>query len=823
MQKYIARFRVNDLEQQNLKEHIRKVQELAAFMGRKICLAGENSLENTLSLAGLLHDFGKYSEKFQRFIHSEWCRAREDREKYLKERKHSGVDHGVYGAKYIYELSKKFGKKGVAVGELLAIIICYHHGGLPDGEDFNGNSPLLIRLDDENRLNDYEQVKEAFFKDLQMDEQEIEHLFEKSVKEVDLLLRKSCVGDGKNFMPNLFIKLIYSILIDADRLSSMCYETEEDICSYETNQRLIVKTWEDYQQRFDKYLAGLLKKTEGVEDIGIRRVNTIRQRISQECFEAGKKESGIYTLTVPTGGGKTLSSMRYALEHSAKTNKERIIYVLPYTTIIEQNAKVIRDILGENCDLLEHHSNVTEDNKILLDGSGEEQDYRLLTERWENRIVFTTMVQFLNTFYGKGTRDMRRLHHLLNAVIIFDEVQTVPVKCMALFNGAVNFLNRVGNTTTILCTATQPDLNNISKKIALDSIKDELVKEVEYNFTSLKRVEIKNCCKLKKYTTEEVTSFIWEKKEEVNSLLVVVNKIKTAKEVFKYLKANIEQAGHNKVRLFLLTGEHCTEHRKDILDELLRALDEGEQVLCVSTSLIEAGVDISFEAAIRSMTKLDSIIQTAGRVNRNGEKNTGYCYVINLEEGSYAHMPEIRIGERWSNTIFDKVERENGDVLQPEIMKQYFSYYYNDRECSTNFKYPIPGCQRNIYELLEREKDNSSKKLNWKIQFKRAAENFEVIDQDVVTVLVPYREEGQELISQIEEVTMYTSMAERKELLEKAKKYSLNINRWKFKQVDESGGVLFKQEMGVYILGTPFYDEKEEGLLLEANPDEYIM
>ena len=822
MKKYIARFRVNDLKQQDLKEHIREVQKLATVMGRKVNLGRENCLENTLSLVGLLHDFGKYSEKFQRFIHSEWHRARENREGYLKERKHSGVDHGVYGAKYIYDLSKKFGKNGVIVGELLAMVICYHHGGLPDAEDFNGNSPLLMRLNDENRLNDYEQVKENFFTDLEITEKEIVSLFEMSIKEIALLLRKSCVGNGKKFMPNLFIKLIYSILIDADRLSSMCYETGEKINSYKTDLQEIQKIWEKYQNQFNKYLYGLKEESESLKDTGKKKVNEVRQRISEECFEAGRKECGIYTLTVPTGGGKTLSSMRYALEHSRKANKERIIFVLPYTTIIEQNAKVIRDILGKDCDLLEHHSNVTEDNKIILNYSGEEQDYRLLTERWGNRIVFTTMVQFLNTFYGKGTRDMRRLHHLLNAVIIFDEIQTVPVKCMALFNGAINFLNRVGNTTTILCTATQPDLSNISKKVELDDLKGELVKNVEKNFIYLKRVEIKNCCTMKKYTIEDAASFIWKKKKDVSSLLVVVNKIRTAKKLFDFLKAGVKQNNPGNIKLFLLTGEHCTEHRKDILDNLQKALDEGEQVLCVSTSLIEAGVDISFEAAVRNMTKLDSVVQTAGRVNRNGERDIGYCYVINLDEGSYAHMPEVRIGERWSNSIFDRVEKEKKDILLPEVMKQYFSSYYNDKECNANFKYPIPGCQRNIYELLEREKDNSSKKLNWKIQFKRAAENFKVIDQDMITVLVPYREEGKEVIRQIEEVTMYTSMAERKELLKKAKKYSLNINRYKFEQINRAGGVTFKEELGVYILSHTFYEE-EGGLLLVENPGEYII
>ena len=159
--------------------------------------------------------------------------------------------------------------------------------------------------------------------------------------------------------------------------------------------------------------------------------------------------------------------------------------------------------------MLEHHSNVTEDDKRILDSLGEERDYRLLTEQWENRIVFTTMVQFLNTFYGKGTRDMRRMHHLLNAVIIFDEVQTVPVKCMALFNGAINFLNRMGNISTILCTATQPDFSNISKDISLENVKGELIIAVSREIASqLKRVEIKNCCAMKPYTIENAASFI---------------------------------------------------------------------------------------------------------------------------------------------------------------------------------------------------------------------------------------------------------------------------------------------------------------------------
>ena len=429
---------------------------------------------------------------------------------------------------------------------------------------------------------------------------------------------------------------------------------------------------------------------------------------------------------------------------------------------------------------------------------------------------------------------MRRMHHLLNAVIIFDEIQTVPVKCMALFNGAINFLNRVGNTTTILCTATQPDFSNISKDISLENVKGELIHAVEGNFAQLKRVEIKNCCAMKPYTIENAATFIWEKKAQVNSLLVVVNKIKTAKDLFRYLQKNEEDVETQNIestkgvlaqdtRLFLLTGDQCPEHKKDVLDELLKALKKEEQVLCISTSLIEAGVDISFQAAIRNMTKLDSIVQTAGRVNRNGERNMGYCYVINLEEGSYEHMSEIRLGQKWSNVIFYKAEQEKKDILLPELMKEYFDDYYNDSECSGNFKYPIDGGRRSIYEILTLKRNQTGPKLNWKIQFKRAAENFKVIDEDMTTVLVPYLEEGQELMRQIEDVTVYTSMAERKELLEKAKKYSLNINRYKFRQIYDAGGITFKEDMGVYLLNYAFYDEKEMGILLEADHDKYIM
>ncbi len=779
---YIARFRTENLEEQSLENHITNVAALAESFGQKV------GLRNTLRLIGLLHDMGKYSDNFQFFIQNELQRAKENKEQYLLENRHSGFDHGVYGAKYIYTGNE--GLKGEkAIREILALVVGYHHGGLPDCEDMDGKVPLLLRIANQNKLEDFNVVYERFQTEIKED---LRQLFLKSYEEMQQLLwqPKIIKAEDFKFMPNLIIKLMYSMLIDADRLDSMCFEEKKSSDQYIKNKEKIQENWNIYQRYFEDYILKLKKN--GQVQIRYQTVNKIRSEISEECLKKADCESGIYKLTVPTGGGKTLASMRFAIQHNKLKQKERIIYVIPYTSIIEQNAEVIRKALHYDCDLLEHHSNVMEDNK--------EEEYKLMTERWNNDIVFTTMVQFLNTFYYKGTQDMRRLHNLMNSTIIFDEVQTVPVKCMSLFNSTINFLNRVGNCTIVLCTATQPKLNAIKLPVRIANMNHEIIENVGKKFQSLERVEIVNCYRKQRYNIEEAVNFILMKKRQVNSLLVVVNKIITAEQIFDRLK------NEENMQVIFLSSHLCPEHRKVVLKELNKILQKRENVICVSTSLIEAGIDISFEAAIRNTTKLDSIAQTAGRVNRNGEREKGYCYVINLDEGSYGTMMEVGTGEKHTFKIFNQFLMNK--ILNPEVIEEYFNSYFMDEDIKTYFLYPIDKGKKEIYKLLETSSKNISRdnkyKMFFKIMFKTASQKFEVIDQNMRTVIVPYQD-GIKIMDEIEKMNIYTTLSEKRIVLEKARKYSVNIPDYIYKKLQDNHAIIQNETTGAYLLGSGYY------------------
>lgn len=657
---YIARFRSNDLKKQPLKDHITNVAKLAKSFGKKV------DLSRTMELLGYIHDMGKYSDHFQKYIQKVCLENKKFQDK---------PDHGVYGAKFIYE---KIGNGHTEYfQEIFALVIAYHHGGLPDCEKGLEENTLEHRITNPKKTEDFLIVYNRFRSEIKID---LETLFDESCKEMEKFLCKLAKLADREFQINLIVKLIYSMLIDADRLDSMCFKEDINIQHYIESKNNV---WNKYSFIFEDYIRQLEKTLNN-------DVDKIRSQISEECLNYAKNAEGIYTLTVPTGGGKTLASMRFALQHNKIQKKQRIIYIIPYTTIIEQNAEVIRKALNYKCDLLEHHSNIVEDN--------EQEDYKLLTERWENDIVFTTMVQFLNTFYGKGTQDVRRLHNMMNATIIFDEVQTVPVKSMALFNSAINFLYYSGNSTIILCTATQPGLNQCYG-VRIQDIKGEIISDIKQRYKQLRRVKIVNQCKEQEYTLEEATEFILNQKQKVKSLLMVVNKIKTAEYLYKNLKMK------TKSNIMFLSSNLCAEHRKDVLKKLKEELEEKSDIICISTSLIEAGVDISFEVAIRSNTKLDSIAQVAGRVNRNGNNNIGYCYIINLNEGSYDKMLEIRIGGERTRTIFRNYPME--EVLNPKIIEQYFKEYFLEKEIQKNFYYPFEDKRthqtKEIYDLLNRK------------------------------------------------------------------------------------------------------------------------
>ncbi len=796
---YIARFRNDDLIQQPLKEHISNVSIIASYFARKV------HLEITLKLIGLLHDMGKYAEEFQKFIFRQFNRASKDMQDYLSSREQSHFDHGAYGAKYILEYMHKKDMEQRRAAEIIALVVAYHHRGLPDCENENGKISLLERTGN-LKEEELKEVTDRYFAEIQED---IGELFEEACQEISALFSLFEGMSDKDFMDNLTVKMLYSMLIDADRLDAMCFDIHEEYQQYLEEETC--NDWMKYVEIFEKYLAELnnTNSKENSEETFRDKVNVIRQQISDECEEAAQLDTGIYWLTVPTGGGKTLSSLRFALHHNDIRGKERIIYVLPYTSIIEQNAEAVRKALHYQCNLLEHHSNVIRDN--------DQEEYRLLTERWDSEIIFTTMVQFLNTFYAKKTQNMRRLHHLLNATIIFDEVQTVPVKCLYLFNSAVNFLYTVGQSTIVLSSATQPNLDTVERPILLKNGRKELIQSVDEKFKQLKRTEIVNCTAGPPKTLDETVEFILEKKEAVKSLLVVVNKIKSAAALYLELKEKTD------AEVILLTSCFCPKHREDILQKLYHHLERKDNLICVSTCLIEAGIDISFEAAIRNITKLDSIIQTAGRVNRHGENPMGYCYVINMDEGSYGKMREVEIGGIHTDEALD--ECEDTDAISKEIIEKYFEAYFGDKQIRDEFQSPVlfKGKKAEIYKMLSNSgsnvlESNKNKLFLW-IRFAEAAERFSVIEQDTETLIVPYKE-GMSLMNELERVTEYTSFEEKRKLLEASKKYSVNVYSYQRKALE--GAVTYQKELGLYLLGSGNYDEKM-GLSLKSSIDDYII
>ncbi|MCP1102031.1 CRISPR-associated endonuclease/helicase Cas3 [Aequitasia blattaphilus] len=792
---FIARFVIDEHDNnktiiiQPLRNHLVEVATLAGSFGRRV------SVEKFMYLAGLLHDMGKFSEEFSIYIKGKL------QEREIERDSEKGSDHGVYGAKFIFE---KYGKNEgyeKITAELLATICCYHHGKIPDCLNVNGKVSILERMKKVN-AEEFERVVKQFTDTI---DEDIERLFKEATQEIIKKIQDIATLQKDGFIYNLLIKLLYSMLIDADRLDSMCFEINDCAWKQYVQNGECKKALKNYQQNLEIYVKQLSNNK--------TKVNNIRTVISDECLYKGKGFTGVYSLTVPTGGGKTLASIRFALEHALRNDKERIIYVMPYTSIIEQNAEVFRKALGNECDLLEHHSNVIDEDK--------QDNYSELIIRWENDLVVTTVVQFLNSFYGRSSQDMRRIHAMANSIIVFDEVQTIPIYCMNLFRRAICFLSEILNTTVVLCTATQP--GNDSPYLQEMSKNDivEIMGDVQEKFTSLKRVDVVNKCRVKPYTLEETVDFILEKKQTVNNLLVVVNKVNSAKKIFAEIKLKIAQS----TKVFYLSSSLSPEHKKDILEKVKEGLGKKEALICISTTVIEAGIDISFEAGIRNITKLDSIAQTAGRINRNGEKELGYCYVINYEEGSYSKLQEISIGGIKSIDILERFE----DTLMPEAMQEYFKNYYSDGEIYQKFDYPTKAA--NIYKLLDMssasnregyraDEENPSFPMCFPIQFASASKEFEVIDSSTKSIIVPYKD-GQNLITQITEGNLYMSLEEKKKLLSKAKRYTVNLYTYAFEMLNEVGAILFYESMGVYVLSNGYYDD-ELGVIYEASADNYI-
>jgi CRISPR-associated endonuclease/helicase Cas3 len=603
----------------------------------------------------------------------------------------------------------------------------------------------------------------------------------------------------------MMLRFLFSCLIDADRLST---------ADFEKPSLAKLRNYGDCEN-WSALISKLNKKLKNFNSEGI---NCIRQKISHACYSFSRKPKGLYQLTVPTGGGKTITSLRFALHHSEKHKMDRIIYVLPYTTIIDQNAEEIRKILEEKDKagkyleriVLEHHSNLLPDKETARQ--------KVLSENWDAPIVLTTNVQVLEALFGSRTRGARRMHQLANAVIIFDEVQTLPVKCAHLFNMAVNFLVNNCGSTVVLCTATQPLLDKIEPKSRALHItaEQQMVPNARQLFDDLKRVDVYDKTKVGGWSNEEIKELVGQKVVKLGSVLVVVNTKASAREIHLQCKriSNVET--------YHLSTNMCPAHRVVVLEQVKACLSTKKPVICVSTQLIEAGVDISFGSVIRYLAGLDSIVQAAGRCNRHNEQYPalGEVYIINPSDENIDALEDIRIGKEKAERLLDEFkknpEKYGNNILSPEAIEQYYQYYFYQRAKEMN--YPVSsksgvGQEDNLFNLLSVNKvsvqeyariNERAPGIPFRQAFMSAAKSFAVIETVARGIVVPYGE-GKELITKLCSIQ---ELEKQYKLIRRAQRYSVNVFPHVLKKLQNRAVHEIQKGSGILYLDEQYYSDE---------------
>jgi CRISPR-associated helicase cas3 len=813
---YIAHLRKSDGQIQSVQAHLKETAVLAKVFAQKL------NLESAGELLGLMHDFGKYSRKFQKYIHDETSLFNPDLDDEESTPNGSKVDHSTAGAQWAYRELRKFGAAqgiGELFGQMLGLCIASHHGeGLIDCLDGEGNPKWIERFNKTDELTHLVECERNADEVVQQKAYELagENLIRSLLNAVKPILSNQTINNKiKEFYLGCLTRFLFSCLIDADRINSSDFERE---AQKEVRHLAEKPDWQSAIDKLEAKLAGFENRYP---------IDEIRRRISDDCLKRAVDFQGIYTLTVPTGGGKTLASLRYALHHAQKHNLDRIIYIIPYTSIIDQNAQAVREILGEYW-ILEHHSNLEPEKQSWQD--------KLLSENWDKPIVFTTMVQFLDAWFGGGTRGARHIHPMTNSVLIFDEIQTLPVKCVHLFCNVLNWLTTFGKSTAVLCTATQPLLGESGLRNFPEGKRERIAargllrlpenaeimgkhQDLDKLFADLSRVEIRFNEKAGGWNVEEAVAFLLEQFQTTQSCLFIVNTKKWAQELYQYCKAqNVPPEA-----LFHLSTHQCAAHRKAIFDTIKGRLKNGKPVICISTQLIEAGVDISMACVIRALGGLDSIAQAAGRCNRHGEKKgKGQVWVLNLQEQDFTRiLPDIQAGKTHAERVFRDFAGQ--DILQPAAMERYFEYYFYQRSDEMAY-YVKNSATGSLLDWLSDnalnpygEKNNKiSKPLPLLMQsFKSAGRAFQAIDAPTRAVIVPYGE-GTELIAKL---CGKWDPKEMHRTLQKAQRYSVNVfpNVWDKLQKENALHETIEGS-GIYYLKERHYND-EFGLSLDETSD----
>lgn len=668
-------------------------------------------------MAGLYHDIGKYSEGFQRHILDDGPR----------------VDHSTAGALLMKQI------KNVP----LSLCIASHHSGLLD------MGTKIAKVNDGTLMGRLK--KELTGKlDYSAYRQELPEPVPIRKGPVFLYIKDQ-------FYFSFFIRMLFSCLVDADFLDTERFITDDKV------QRDGFATMQELHDLFFAYYARFGEPT--------THINQKRQEIYQQCLAAAEREPGMFSLTVPTGGGKTLSSLAFALKHAIKYKKQRIIYVIPYTSIIEQTADIFRNILGDD-NVIEHHMNVDYNDEAEDNLSNRK---KLATENWDAPVIVTTNVQFFESLFAAKTSRCRKIHNIANSVLIFDEAQMLPEPYLQPCVRSIGELVANYHCTAVLCTATQPSLETYFSQIGERLKVREICPDTQGLYEFFRRVT---------YQFLDVDSLdsLAARLNEQKQVLCVTNSKKDARDLYQMMQGD---------GCYHLSTFMCPAHRRQVLSVIRQRLHDNLLCRVISTSLIQAGVDVDFPVVYREIAGLDSIIQTGGRCNREGKQRTedSIVYIYDF------HKPMNRIPAfvRRPIEITQIVAKNHADIASADSIKAYFDQLH----------YTIGEDQLDSKHILRRLEVNNP-------DFTAIAKDFKLIEEDSKAVFIP--REG-DLNNQIILEQLKSGIRNRS-LFRRANQYIVSVYENQFSKLCETGKLEVLDADKLYLLNDPTAYDPNTGLVV---------
>lgn len=840
---YIAHIGRDDDRTQLLSDHLTTVRDMCEEWGEAI------GLGHVCGLAGWLHDAGKYSDRFQTYI----CKAHEGDSSAVR----GSVDHSSAGGIFLTQRYQRITdpehkKWAKLLAELVGNTIAAHHN--PNGVlDYVGNlfqsedhkqavlkdtlpfSERMEKFDDPEYRETYDEIWPRFFEEF--DEQQFNEYYELALSEIQSIDLVQLINNQY-----FYLRFVLSTLIDADHTNTADFEmqvaTRKPI---DSNQIL-----KDYYKVNEKAVSQQIEENKKVTSNQLKTLNKLRQEMSDACVNLNSDHAGIYTLSVPTGGGKTLSSLRFGLNHAQRSGTERLIYIVPFTTIIEQNADVIRKRLNGSVDdstnILEYHSAVVGDFKNTDKGeSVGDSAYYYARDTWDSPIIMTSQVAYLNALFGKGSKNIRHMHRLVNSVLVFDEIQAMPMKCLGLNNLAMSWLSNE-KTTSLLCTATQPALEGM-----LDGIKieDEIVPDLNGVEEAFKRVEIVPDFN-HRYDLSALMDLIDQRLDSVQSLLVILNTKSAVKKAYQAFGA-----GSNAVKYHLSTSM-CQKNRQYKFQSIRKDLQHTDvkKVVVFSTNLIEAGVDLSFEAVIRSAAGLDSVIQAAGRCNRNHETDIAQVNLIKTTP-DLENMSGLRqISD--AAKITEIIAHDNTNLMTAPVIKLFFEKLYNHNvRTKAELSYPIQTVDANLDlygivhgDILEHDvpsqklldhRDQSNLepfKTDLTVGSQMVTKEFSVIDSPTTDVIVEYSlddetsadtrmdTESHDIITQL--LSAESKFGDISETLKEARPYTVSVYEGALKKLKDDDAICYYPDQDIWVARKSAYSPKFGLGGNESNPDDFI-